>query len=200
MSFSGCLVIVRLPFETASSFAATPIYHKICVMPTSFCNFYWLSAIWFLIRRLFPGRFICPLVPGAPRPRTLGDFFRVEKVTKKTLKKLRFLRIFLHYGGFCLRYDLFDSFSQCLLWADAARISAATPWPYSLLRWVRLLGARFFSRLPGHRHGAGGTASQFAGRDPDRKPLLPRTQQNKTAGPGTLCAVPAPAAASKQSA
>ena len=41
-----------------------------------------------------------PFAPGAPRPRTLGDFFRVEKVTKNTLKKLRFLRIFLDYGGF----------------------------------------------------------------------------------------------------
>ena len=40
------------------------------------------------------------IVPGAARPRTPGDFFRVEKVTKKTLKKLRFLRIFLDYGGF----------------------------------------------------------------------------------------------------
>ena len=38
-----------------------------------------------------------------------------QKVTKKPLKKLRFLRIFLHYGGFCLRYDLFDPFSHgCL--------------------------------------------------------------------------------------
>ena len=37
---------------------------------------------------------------GASRPRTPGYFFRVEKVAKKTLKKLRFLRIFLNDGGF----------------------------------------------------------------------------------------------------
>ena len=89
------------------------------------------------------------IVPGAARPRTPGDFFRVEKVTKKTLKKLRFLRIFLDYGGFCLRYDLFDSFSQCLPWADGSRISAATPWPFSLHRWVRLREARFFGETTG---------------------------------------------------
>ena len=50
-------------------------------------------------------------VSGPPRPRTPGYFFRVEKVTKKTLKKLRFLRIFLDYGGFYLRYDLVASIS-----------------------------------------------------------------------------------------
>jgi hypothetical protein len=40
------------------------------------------------------------LQPRDFSPRTPGDFFRVEKVTKKTLKKLRFLRIFLDYGGY----------------------------------------------------------------------------------------------------
>ena len=38
-----------------------------------------------------------PLGLLAPDP---GDFLCGQKVTKKPLKKLRFLRIFLHYGGF----------------------------------------------------------------------------------------------------
>jgi len=40
------------------------------------------------------------IVPGAARPRTPGDFLYGQKVTKKPLKKLRFLRIFLNDGGF----------------------------------------------------------------------------------------------------
>ncbi len=46
-------------------------------------------------------------------------------------------------GVFCLRYDLFVSFPQSLPWADASRISATTPLPFGLLRWVRLREARF---------------------------------------------------------
>ena len=52
-------------------------------------------------------------------------------------------------GGFDLRYDLFDSFSQCLPWADGSRIFAATPWPYGAYRWVRLRAARFFEETTG---------------------------------------------------
>ena len=99
-----------------------------------------------------------PLGLLAPDP---GDFLFGQKVTKKPLKKLRFLRIFLHYGGFDLRYDLFDPFPQYLPWADGSRIAGTSPWPFSLLRWLRLLEARFFPILPGHRHGAGGTAPQY---------------------------------------
>ena len=87
-----------------------------------------------------------PLGLLAPDP---GDFLCGQKGTKKPLKKLRFLRIFLHYGGFCLRHDLFDSFPQCLLWADAGRIAGTTPWPFSLFRWVRLREARFFGETTG---------------------------------------------------
>ena len=52
-------------------------------------------------------------------------------------------------GVFDLRYDLFDSFSQCLPWADGSRIFAATPWPYGAYRWVRLRAARFFEETTG---------------------------------------------------
>ena len=52
-------------------------------------------------------------------------------------------------GVFCLRYDLFDSFSQSLPWADGSRISAATPWPYGAYRWVRLRAARFYEETTG---------------------------------------------------
>ena len=52
-------------------------------------------------------------------------------------------------GVFYLRYDLFDSFSQCLPWADGSRIFAATPWPYGAYRWVRLRAARFFEETTG---------------------------------------------------
>ena len=38
-----------------------------------------------------------PISSVAPDP---GDFLFGQKVTKKPLKKLRFLRIFLDYGGF----------------------------------------------------------------------------------------------------
>jgi len=38
-----------------------------------------------------------------------------------------------------LRYDLFVSFSQSLLWADAAQIAGTTPWTFGPLRWLRLL-------------------------------------------------------------
>ena len=47
---------------------------------------------------------------GPPRPRTPGDFLCGQKVTKKPLKKLRFLRIFLNDGGF-----LFTLRPVCLL-------------------------------------------------------------------------------------
>ena len=52
-------------------------------------------------------------------------------------------------GVFCLRYDLVVSFSQSLPWADGSRISAATPWPFGLHRWVRLRAARFYEETTG---------------------------------------------------
>ena len=94
------------------------------------------------------GSGFCPPAPGPPRPHAPGYFLYGQKVTKKPLKELRSLRIFLNDGGISLRYDLFVSFSQCLLWADGS-LCAAAPLPFSLLRWVRLLEARFFGETTG---------------------------------------------------
>ena len=43
---------------------------------------------------------------GLLAPGLLGYFLCEQKVPKKSLRKLRFLRTFLHYGGVWLRYDL----------------------------------------------------------------------------------------------
>ena len=98
------------------------------------------------------------IVAGPPRPRTPGDFLSAQKVTKKPLKKLRFLRIFLNDGGFCLRYDLAVSiFPTTSLgrWQSNLRHNSLDLRSSSLGSPPK---ARFFSRLPGLRHGAGGSA------------------------------------------
>ena len=43
-----------------------------------------------------------------------------------------------------LDVERLSGFSQSLPWADASRIAGTTPWPFGLLRWVRLREARFF--------------------------------------------------------
>ena len=78
-----------------------------------------------------------------------------------------FIYLVFVYATTCL-----SRFSQFLPWADASRITGATPLPFGLLRWVRLLKHTSISILPGHRHGAGGTAHPFVGRDGSaRRPI-----------------------------
>ena len=77
------------------------------------------------------------IVAGPPRPRTPGDFLCGQKVTKKPLKKLRFLRIFLNDGGF-----LFTLRPVCLL----SPISSLGRWQsnlrhHSLALWSSSLGS-----------------------------------------------------------
>ena len=49
----------------------------------------------------------------------LGYFLYEQKVPKKSLRKLRFLRTFLNYGGDYLRYDLWIFGLSSVHWADA---------------------------------------------------------------------------------
>ena len=64
--------------------------------------------------------------PRGSSSRTPGSFFRVEKGTKKTLKKLRFLSVFLNDGGFLFTLRPFVSFPQYLPRADG-RLCPAAP-------------------------------------------------------------------------
>ena len=81
-----------------------------------------------------------------------------QKVTKKPLKKRSFLRIFLYYGVFCLRYDLFVWFFSM----SSLGRCRSNRWNHSLALWPSSLGSppsgTVLFILPGHRHGAGGTA------------------------------------------
>ena len=50
----------------------------------------------------------------------MGLLFPCGKRSKSTLRKLRFLRTFLHYGGYELRYDLQIPNLPSVPWADAS--------------------------------------------------------------------------------
>ena len=87
-----------------------------------------------------------PLGLLAPDP---GDFLCGQKVTKKPLKKLRFLRIFLHYGGF-----LFALRPVCLvflnLFSGPMPLESLEPLPSPLAFFVG-----FASERHGSFHSAG---------------------------------------------
>ena len=57
---------------------------------------------------------------GLLAPGLLGHCLCEQKVPKKSLRKLRFLRTFLNYGGNYLRYDLRIPGLSSVLWADAS--------------------------------------------------------------------------------
>ena len=77
------------------------------------------------------------IVAGPPRPRTPGDFLCGQKVTKKPLKKRSFLRIFLDYGGFWLRYDLVVSISSI----TSLGRCRSNRWNHSPALWSPSLGS-----------------------------------------------------------
>ena len=79
----------------------------------------------FLIGRSFCGprgaasAFIYSIARGLLAPGPLGYFCHAAKVPKNALRKLRFLRTFLDYGGYYIRYDLQISGLSPVLWANA---------------------------------------------------------------------------------
>ena len=91
-----------------------------------------------------------PLIaPGllAPDPQLLfprGKSNQKDAQETTFLENLPSLRGFLVYATTCL-----SGFSQSLPWADAGPIAGTTPWPFGLLRWVRLREARFFGETTG---------------------------------------------------
>ena len=56
---------------------------------------------------------------GLRAPGPCAYFCRAAKVGKNALRKLRFLRTFLNYGGDYLRYDLWIAGLSSVPWADA---------------------------------------------------------------------------------
>ena len=71
------------------------------------------------------GRCFYSMARGLLAPGLLGYFLCKQKVPKKSLRKLRFLRTFLHYRGVLLRYDLRISGLSPVPWADASLYSCA---------------------------------------------------------------------------
>ena len=81
---------------------------------------------------------------GLLAPGLLGYFLCEQKVPKKSLRKLRFLRTFLNYGGVWLRYDLRISGLSSVPWADAgAYFCAQLYWKCWLPRGTRHEGLAF---------------------------------------------------------
>ena len=80
---------------------------------------------WFL-KFFLPNFCTFPGSPGAPLPGPPVPFSAWKKGTKNTLKKLRFLRIFLNDGGFLFTLRPFVSFPQYLPRADG-RLCPAAP-------------------------------------------------------------------------
>ncbi len=67
-----------------------------------------------------PGARFYSMARGLLAPGPRAYFCPPAKVGKNGLRKLRFLRTFLNYGGNYLRYDLWISSLSSVLWADAS--------------------------------------------------------------------------------